>query len=175
MCSPFLVIEGPLGLSNYCFSIDPQRIWLEYRMGVSPRQRAIPCKSLQTTSDLTEILGVSQLCFNPLSIPLRTTAVDLLTFWGGDILKPVLKNKSNVRHRSRIKASDILVRSVKREEIDLDQYARALIKIAKAQVLAQRAASDRTRARPKHSAASAKCSSDGRGGDATEVVGDPGK
>jgi hypothetical protein len=96
MCSPFLVIEGPLGLSNYCFSIDPQRIWLEYRMGVLPRQRAIPCKSLQTTSDLTEILGVSQLRFNLLSIPLRTTAVDLLTFWGGDILKPVLKNRLDI-------------------------------------------------------------------------------
>ena len=83
MCSPFLVIEGPLGLSNYCFSIDPRRIWLEYRMGVSPRQRAIPCKSLQTTSDLTEVLGVSQLRFNPLSIPLQTTGVDFIDFRGG--------------------------------------------------------------------------------------------
>jgi len=121
---------------------------------------------------------VSQLCFNPLSIPLRTTGVDLLAFWGGgggDILRPVLKNKSNVRRGSRIQAGDISVRCVKRDELDLDDLARRLIRIAKAQVLAQQATSHRTGSRTNRDTLVSEHPSGGRGGDAAESVRDPGQ
>jgi hypothetical protein len=83
MCSPFLVIEGPLGLSNYCFSIDPQRIWLEYPHGCVTSSTGDSVQSLQTRSDLTEVLGVPQLCFNPLSHSATNNGVDSFEFLGG--------------------------------------------------------------------------------------------